>query len=155
MSIGLTALFGDDLWVPTGVNMLTVACRNAFLGLIAGGQINSNGTCANILALIPANTPNTFEFEPRCQRGFKFVWNDLNNILWQVHGHEADAGAAFGHVGGAGWTCRIRSGQDYLMSVPWTSPFPTSHANYLAPTSWKSGNSNWVIQHSHIPLTNV
>ena len=154
---GLKDLFGAGEWLGTynGPLLGTAAWQLAFQGLIQNGQIDGGGNCQNLLNHIPVNIHNTFEFEPRSQRGFKFNWNDANLNHWQVHGHEADAGAQLGHVGAAGWTVRIQvrivNQNLFLMSEEWVAP---PHVN-LPSTHWKQANSNWTIQHSHIPLINV
>lgn len=155
MAEGLADLFGMDLWQPTGLDRSTSDLKYRFQCLVVGGQIDGHGNCNNILGLIPRDVLNTFEIEPRSQRGFKFVWKDTNGVLWEVHGHEQDAGAAAHYVGAVGWTCRIKCGDYYLMSEEWRSDFPETHANYLPPTAWKKGRGNWIIAHSHIPIINV
>ncbi len=70
-----------------------------------------------LLIRIPFGTPDTFEFEPRSQRGFKFDWTDASNTAWHVHAHEPDQGAQAGHAGGLTWVVRIRKNQDWLLSA--------------------------------------
>ncbi|MCG7534150.1 hypothetical protein [Pseudoalteromonas sp. OOF1S-7] len=137
---GLAGLFGLELWVPTGAPNPT---RADFQNLLNGGTINAD----QLMAVIPAGLENTFEIGPRTQRGFKFEWGN-----WHVHGHEADAGAHAGHVGGAGWIVRIRDGNQWLLSQPLISDHPVGHVNYFAPTSWAAANGQFARAHSHIPL---
>ncbi len=137
---GLADLFGLDQWVPAGIVAPT---RNDFNNLLNAGRINAN----QLMALIPAGLDNTFEIGPRSQRGFKFVWGN-----WHVHGHEPDAGAQVGHIGGAGWVVRIREGNQWLLSQPMIGVFPMGHPDYVAPRNWAAANGQFAQAHSHIPL---
>ncbi|MGB0944642.1 MAG: hypothetical protein ACPGUE_19705 [Marinomonas sp.] len=138
--LGLTDLFGLDQWVPTG----GAPTRQDFKNLINAGRINAD----QLMSIIPAGLKNTFEIEPRSQRGFKFEWGN-----WHVHGHEPDVGAQAGHVGGAGWVVRIKDGNDWLLSQTLVSNFPVNHANYTAPRDWARANNATVRASSHIPLS--
>ncbi|WP_273048951.1 hypothetical protein [Pseudoalteromonas sp.] len=137
---GLAGLFGLDQWVPTGAPILT---RADFQNLLHGGRIDAD----QLMGVIPAGLQNTFDIGPRTQRGFKFEWGD-----WHVHGHEADAGAQAGHVGGAGWVVRIRNGNQWLLSEPLVSVHPDDHLKYFEPRNWASANGQFAREHSHIPL---
>jgi len=158
MPIGLSDLFGAGEWVPAGMVKNTKNTKNDFYNLVHNiahpGRINGGGTCSNILQLIPVGTANTFEFESRSQRGFKFIWLDIDGVRWQVHGHEPDAGALSGHVGAMAWSVRIQSGKDYLMSEEWVSDFPPGHRNYIASTYWKRATNDWIRRKSHVVLIN-
>lgn len=141
---GLADLFGADEWVPTG-GAPTAA---DFERLLNANSIDLNA----LLQTIPTGTPNTFQFEPRSQRGFKFEWPG-----WHIHGHEPDAGAQAGHVGGAGWIVRIQNTttKEYLLSDTLISNFQPGHANYKPPTNWAKATTDTTRGRSHIPLTNV
>jgi hypothetical protein len=148
--IGLAELFGQDEWnaggtrAPAGAVAATLATRTAFANLRAAGQIDA----AALVGEVPVGCANTFEIEPRSQRGFKYQWNDTNGTAWTVWGHEADAGAALGHVGGAGWTVRIRNGNHFLMAATINPPVGV-------PYDWATATTPIRIAASHIPLTNV
>jgi hypothetical protein len=136
-AIGLADLFGKDQWVPTGGANPT---RPHFEALRNGGQINADA----LLAVIPTGLSNTFEIESRTQRGFKFAWNSGEQD-WLVWGHEADAGAAAGHAGAAGWTVRIREGNRFLMAQQ-------VNPDVGVPYNWAVANTAAKVQASHIAL---
>lgn len=146
-AIGLYFLFGHDRWVPSGTNTDTLAFKVRFETLVAGGSINGD----ELLKQIPAGLRNKFDIEARTQRGFKFEWKDTANEAWHIHGHEADAGAKSGHIGGKGWTCRISYGRYWLVPVMIVSKFPPTHTNYQPPTMWTK-NKN-MMGDTHVPLT--
>jgi hypothetical protein len=140
---GLADLFGQGEWsgtAPAGSN----PTRQQFEALRQGptGRIAD----AALLALVPQNVANSFEFEPRTQRGFKFVWGN-----WHVHGHEPDAGAAAGHAGAAGWVVRVqdRASREWLLAAPWQPQVPGQQP---APVDWSASRSGQVARLSHIPL---
>jgi hypothetical protein len=149
-SIGLAELFGHDEWeagggrAPTGAIQNTVATTAAFAGLRAGGSIDA----ALLVAQVPAGCQNDFEIESRTQRGFKYSWNDTNGVAWLVWGHEPDAGAALGHVGGNQWSVRIRRGNQFLMSATINPPVGVAY-------DWAQANTPPRVQASHIRLTNI
>lgn len=146
-AIGLYFLFGHDRWVPSGTNTDTLAFKNRFETLVAGGSINGD----DLLKQIPAGLRNKFDIEARTQRGFKFEWKDTSNEDWHIHGHEADAGAKSGHIGGKGWTCRISYGKYWLVPVMIISAFPSTHPNYQPPTMWTVNKKK--MGDTHVPLT--
>ncbi|MFC7422139.1 hypothetical protein ACFQNF_19970 [Iodobacter arcticus] len=161
MPEGLADLFGTDQWTPTGAVKTTAQTQYDFELLVQAhvnpltpGVIDGGGTCANILAAIPAGQQNTFEFEPRSQYGFKFRWTDANGVQWQVHGHEPDAGAVVGHVGAGAWTMRVQCGNAFMMSRQLVSDFPAIHANYTPPTFWSRCNTPLKVGLSHIVINN-
>lgn len=157
-AVGLASLFGLDLWVPLGVPRSTIATKSNFQTVVnlASGRCAAGPSAVNLMALIPHGTRNTFEIEPRSQRGFKFEWQDVNGVQWHVHGHEPDAGAQLGHVGAGGWIVRINyrpaNRAFWLLSRPLISNFPASHPNYAPPANWSNSNSQVVMANSHIPL---
>jgi hypothetical protein len=140
---GLADMFGADQWAGTGgVRNHT---RNEFENLRVGNRISWVG----LAGLIPATCANSFAFEPRSQRGFKFEWTDPDGGIWHVHGHEPDAGAAAGHVGGAGWVVRIKNGQDWLLSQTYTMVVPGSPNRNV---DWSRSRGGAVAALSHIPF---
>jgi hypothetical protein len=126
---------------PQGANNPTQA---NFEALRNAGRIAVN----DLMAIIPAGADDEWEsFPGRTQRGFKFAWR-AGAVDWVVWGHEPDLGAAPGHAGAAGWTVRIRRGNQYLMDTTINPPVGAAY-------DWALGNTPAKIQHSHIPLDGV
>lgn len=143
-AIGLPSLFGLDRWKPSGSPNPT---RENFEALRdAHGRISTN----RLMKLIPGGTPNSWTIESRTQRGFKYVWQDVNGA-WHVHGHEPDTGAQAGHVGGNRWIVRISRNGEWLLPKPLKSNFPVGHNNYQPPTNWSNSRARNVAALSHIP----
>ncbi|MBZ4420137.1 polymorphic toxin type 30 domain-containing protein [Myxococcus sp. RHSTA-1-4] len=139
--IGLADLFGGNDWVPTGGVPATAAnfenLRHAPNGTIWWSELRQ---------LIPAGTPNTYEFGPRAPRGFKFEWVEPGPTRYHVHGHEPDAGAPIGGAGGAGWVVRIRRNNVWLLAAPWAPAHPAG----MAPTDWSAAGGAAAL--AHIPF---
>jgi hypothetical protein len=110
-----------------------------------------NGAAIDVAALmlvVPVDADDDWVVIPgRTTRGFKYTWNDGAND-WEVWGHEPDQGAAAGHAGAAGWTVRIKCGNQYLMDQQIVPPVGGAY-------DWAPGNSAARVQHSHIALTGV
>ncbi|XXX72193.1 RHS repeat-associated core domain-containing protein [Sorangium sp. So ce134] len=152
---GLYALFGLDEWheggtrVPTGEVRTTQETSTRFEGLRNNGQIDA----AQLLAEVPKGMKNVFKIEARSQRGFKYIWTDLDGVQWTVSGHEADAGAAAGYVGAQDWTVRIKRRfpnrpEKVLMNETIIPPVGD-------PYDWNIARGGARNAASHIPLTNV
>lgn len=139
--MGLADLFGRNDWVPTGGVPATAAnfenLRHAPNGTIWWSELRQ---------LIPAGTPNTYEFGPRALRGFKFEWVEPGNTRYHVHGHEPDLGAPVGGAGGAGWVVRIRRNNVWLLAQPWAPAHPAGQP----PMDWSAANGAAAL--AHIPF---
>ena len=151
-TIGLADLFGVSEWQATGGANTTANTKVVFEGMLQGGVLHAGQDYIRLLSSIPANAHNTFEFESRSQRGFKFEWTDSDGKPWHVHGHEPDSGAAQGHIGGQSWVIRVRCDGAWLLASQWISNFPQEHRNYSPPTLWSKSKAANVMRLSHIPL---
>lgn len=118
--------------------------RADFAALRAAGAIDVSA----LMLVIPVAADDDWVIIPgRTTRGFKFTWNDGVSD-WEVWGHEPDLGAAVGYAGAAGWTVRIKCGNQYLMDQQIAPPVGAAY-------DWATATTPARVQHSHIALTGV